>query len=390
MRVVFRALTAALLITGLSAAPAARAAATPPLSQRHACDAPTSRHAGCLAVIVTDSHHSALTARAAAAANLSPYSAADLRSAYRLPVSQGSGQTIAIVDAFDTPNAEADLAVYRETNGLPACTTANGCFKKVNQGGGPVMPPPDAGWSAEASLDLDMASAACPRCNLMLVEATDNTDLNLALTVDEAVALHANVVSNSYGGPEYDGETTDAVHYDHPGVPIIASSGDSGFGVSFPAAYGSVVAVGGTTLYRTSAGRRWAESAWKGAGSGCSAYVAKPRWQKDTLCDKRTVADVAAVADPNTPVAVYDTYGWPGWIAVGGTSAGSPLIAGMYGLAGNASAVVPGSYLYSHSRYLYDTVGGSNGFCGGSYLCTAVKGYDGPTGLGSPNGVRAF
>jgi subtilase family serine protease len=199
------------------------------------------------------------------------------------------------------------------------------------------------------------------------------------------------VVSNSYGSQgEFGDELAFAAHYNHPGTVITASSGDVGFGVSAPAAFASVVSVGGTSLYQDNSRRGWGETAWIGAGSGCSAYVAKPSWQRDRLCQKRTVADVAAVADPNTPVAVYDTFGYPGWVGVGGTSASAPLIAGVYALAGNARSITAGSYLYSHRSQLFDVTAGSNGTCGGSYLCTAVKGYDGPTGLGTPNGTGAF
>lgn len=152
-----------------------------------------------------------------------------------------------------------------------------------------------------------------------------------------------------------------------------------------------MIAVGGTELWRDPASSRgWDEQAWWGAGSGCSAYVAKPAWQHDTLCGKRTLADVSAVADPDTPVAVYDTYGYNGWLAVGGTSVSSPILAGVYALAGNSARVDPASWLYAHAGSLNDVAGGSNGYCGGSYLCAGTPGYDGPTGLGTPNGTGAF
>ncbi|HEX6447074.1 MAG TPA: S53 family peptidase [Streptosporangiales bacterium] len=404
--------------TGTSVTPPSAAPSPGSLGTEAACGLPSAGHAACFAVLDRKVHWTGRrwalgtapktrprTAPKATGGGLHPYLAADLQDAYRLPSALlGARQTIAIVDAFDDPNAERDLAVYREANGLPPCDADFPCFRKVDQRGGTDYPTPDANWSVEISLDLDMASAACPNCELLLVEADDNGFDSLMAAVDTAVRLGADVVSNSYGGPEWPGTSDDdlaeiAKHYDHDGVVITASSGDAGFGVSVPAAFGSVVAVGGTSLYRDGGRRGWAEDAWSGAGSGCSAYVAKPPWQRDGLCDTRTVADVSAVADPTTPVAVYDTYGLEdggGWVAVGGTSASAPLVAGIYALAGNARDIAPARYLYSHRAALFDVSSGfeggpgSNGYCGGSYLCTAVHGYDGPTGNGSPNGIGAF
>lgn len=356
------------------------------------CATPEPGYAACHALVNSDPSGHALSQAEAQEAGLRPFMAADLQSAYKLPSARlGARQTIAIVVAFDNPNAEADLAVYRAANDLPPCTTDNGCFRKVNQRGESTPPATSADWGVETSLDLDMVSASCPNCGLLLVEADDNTIANLALSVDTAVALGASVVSNSYGAAEYNGELAEAgTHFDHPGTAILASSGDGGFGPAVPAALSTVVAVGGTSLFRDSNARGWTEQAWKGAGSGCSAYVAKPSWQKDRACGHRSVADVAAVADPVTPVAIYDTFGYDGWLTAGGTSAAAPLVAGVYGLAGNASRINPGQYLYSHASSLFDVTVGANGSCGGSYLCTAVKGFDGPTGLGTPNGIGAF
>jgi subtilase family serine protease len=315
----------------------------------------------------------------------------NLQSAYNLPSSTaGSGQTVAIVDAYNDPNAETDLAVYRSQFGLPACTTANGCFKKVNQTGGTSYPSSDAGWSEEISLDLDMVSAICPNCHILLVEASSTSFASLGTAVNTAVSLGANTVSNSYGGSESSAETSYASYYNHSGHIITASSGDDGYGVEVPAAYNTVVSVGGTSLKTSSSTRGWTETAWSDAGSGCSSYISKPTWQTDSGCSKRTVADVSAVADPNTGVSVYDTYGVSGWLVFGGTSVSSPIIASVYALAGNASSVNAAQSLYSHTSNLYDVTSGSNGSCGSSYLCTAKTGYDGPTGLGTPNGTAAF
>jgi subtilase family serine protease len=317
---------------------------------------------------------------------------ADLQSAYKLPSSTaGAGKTVAIVDAYDDPNAEQDLAVYRQQFGLPPCTTANGCFKKVDQNGGTNYPQPDSGWAGEIALDLDMVSAICPNCHILLVEADSAYMEDLGASVNTAVRLGAVAVSNSYGGSEYRQETTDEVTYfKHPGVAITVSTGDSGYGTAFPATSQYVTAVGGTSLKRASNSRGWTETAWNGAGSGCSKYVPKPSWQQDTGCNKRAIADVSAVADPYTGVSVYNTYGGNGWAVYGGTSASAPIIAAVYALAGNTSSITYGSYPYSHTGSLFDIVSGSNGSCSVKYLCTAGTGYDGPTGLGTPNGTGAF
>ncbi len=322
------------------------------------------------------------------------YSPATLQSAYKLPALGGSGKTIAIVDAQDDPKAETDLAFYRATFGLPACTAANGCFKKVNQRGvAGSYPAPDSGWALEISLDVDMVSAACPKCHILLVEGDSASLDNLGAAVNTAVRLGATVVSNSYGLSEFAGMSGYYHYYQHPGHPIVASSGDSGFTTAqFPAVVPGVLAVGGTSLRRFSNARGWIEHAWSGAGSGCSTLVAKPAYQHDVLCPKRTIADVSADADPNTGPAVRDTVpynGQSGWFIVGGTSASAPFIAGVIGVAGNASTYTP-AFSYSHTAATYDAVGGSNGTCGGTYLCTAKKGYDGPTGLGTPHGTGAF
>ncbi|MBO0777854.1 MAG: S53 family peptidase [Ktedonobacteraceae bacterium] len=346
--------------------------------------------ARCLAIQMDKQVTSSLSPFAASPGGLNP---ADLQNAYKLSSSGGSGQTIAIVDAFDDPNAESDLAVYRAQFGLSPCTTANGCFRKVNQNGGTSYPTPDAGWAEEISLDLDMASAICPNCKILLVEASSASFTNLGTAVNRAVTMGATVVSNSYGGSESSGETSFASFYNHPGVIITASSGDSGYGVSVPAAYNTVVAVGGTSLTKASNSRGWSETVWSGAGSGCSRYITKPSWQQDSGCSRRTVADVAAVADPNTGVSVYDTYGGVGgWLVFGGTSVSAPIIASIYALAGNASSINAASSLYSApSGSLFDVTSGSNGHCGNkAYLCTGTSGYDGPTGLGTPNGTTAF
>jgi subtilase family serine protease len=338
----------------------------------------------------------------AAAAPAGGYGPSDLQSAYALPAATaGAGQTVAIVDAFDDTTAEADLATYRSQYGLPACTTANGCFKKLNQSGTQgSYPSGDQGWAVEISLDFDMVSAACPQCHIMLVEANSNANADLYAAEDTAARLGANEISNSYGGSESSSDPSDSSHFNHPGVAITVSSGDDGYGVEFPAASPFVTAVGGTTLSKASNARGWTESAWSGAGSGCSAYEAKQSWQTDTGCGRRTVADVSADADPNSGVNVYDSNCsavnqmlgtcFKGWGVVGGTSASAPIIASVYALAGNASSLTYGSFPYSHTSALNDVTAGNNGSCSPAYLCTSGPGFDGPTGLGTPNGTGAF
>ena len=327
-----------------------------------------------------------------------------MQAAYALSTassSAGSGQTVAIVDAYDDPNAVSDVSVYRNTYGLGGCVvvaatgcnfTNGGAITKVNQNGAQGgYPTANSSWGQEISLDLDMVSAVCPNCHILLVEANTNSFSNLAAAVNEAAALGATEISNSYGGGESSGQTSDT-SYDHPGIAITVSSGDAGYGVQYPASSPYVTAVGGTSLTQDGSTRGWAETAWSGAGSGCSAYEPKPSWQTDGGCARRSVADVSADADPNTGVNVYDTFGHGStWLVFGGTSVASPIIASVYALAGNGATAVSGSYPYSHhaASQINDVTSGTNGSCG-SYLCTAGPGYDGPTGWGSPNGTGGF
>jgi subtilase family serine protease len=366
-------------------------AASPAHSFHHACATAKAGQAHCDALVRDDVATSAKTLRAAAAApsGLSP---ANLQSAYKLPSSTaGSGQTVAIVDAYDDPTAEADLGVYRSQYGLGKCTTANGCFKKVNQTGGTGYPKKDGGWAQEISLDLDMVSAVCPKCKIVLVEAKTPSFANLGTAENTAASL-ADVISNSYGGSDAP-DSTYGHYYNHPGKAITVSSGDAGYGTEYPASSHYVTAVGGTSLKTASNARGWKETAWNGAGSGCSTYNTKLSGQSGlTGCSKRAVADVSAVADPATGVAVYDStayQGQSGWMVFGGTSVAAPVIAGVFGLAGN-SASIDNNYPYSHAGSLFDVTSGSNGSCTTTKWCHAGAGWDGPTGLGTPNGVGAF
>jgi len=358
-------------------------------SHKAVCHGPAAAGAArCHSQVVTDQKGSPNAAGAP-----SGYGPVQFRTGYGLTTTGSSTTTIGIVDAYDDPNIESDLGVYSTQFQLPSCTTANGCFKKVNQTGGTSYPAKNAGWALEISLDVEIAHAVCPSCKILLVEATTNSFANLLTAEDYAVG-HATIVSNSWGGGESSSETSNDSHFNHIGTPITFSSGDGGYGVEYPAASQYVTAVGGTTLNLNADNTYKSESVWSGAGSGCSAYEPKPTWQTDTTgCVRRTVADVAADADPNTGAAVYDTVryqGRSGWFRVGGTSLASPLIAAVYALAGNATSTVDGKYPYLHTTSLHDVTSGSNGSCGGSYLCTGVVGYDGPTGNGTPNGTSAF
>jgi subtilase family protein len=374
------------LLLSLAAAASARAP-RPALdhSYKQVCKQAKPGFMHCNAEVAVRSH------KAFAAASGFGYGPADLQKAYGMTsaaATRGGDQTIAIIDAYDAPRAEADLAVYRAKYGLPPCASANGCFRKVDQNGGASFPQTERSWAQEIALDLDMASAMCPHCKLLLVEASSASAASLATAANTAAALGATQISNSYGGPEFPSETYFEQYYNHKGVSVVASSGDSGFGVEYPAASAYVTAVGGTSLVRDSSPRGWSETAWAGAGSGCSAYILKPAWQTDTGCATRAVADVSAVADPGTGVAAFDS-GSGGWGVYGGTSAAAPLVAGSYALMGNAAGADYGSYAYQNPGAFRDVVSGGNGPCSLIYLCTAGIGFDGPTGVGTPNGGDA-
>jgi hypothetical protein len=369
-------LVPSIVVAALAAAtapPDASALGRPPeRPNRPVCPGPIARGAaGCHARVITDRKGTPL-----AESSPSGYGPADFHGAYDLPTSSASPQTIAIVDAYDDPTIESDLAHYSETYGLPPCTTANGCFRKLNQSGqeGPY-PKKDAGWALEIALDVETAHAICQNCEILLVEAESN---------------------------QFSGETSDS-SYNHPGIAITASAGDSGYGAEYPAASPYVVAVGGTTLTLGSSHSYGSETVWSGTGSGCSAYTSAPSWQTSDAnwaqsgCGaKRGIADVAADADPNTGASVYDTtkyQGQEGWFTVGGTSLSAPLIAAVYALAGGGSVSYPASRPYGHQAdspaSLHDVTTGSNGSCS-TIMCKGAVGYDGPTGVGTPDGIAAF
>jgi IPT/TIG domain len=343
------------------------------------------------------------------------YDPADLQSAYKIPTTGGSGQTVALVDAFGYSAAESDLAKYRERYGLPACTKASGCFERLNQKGEQGHYPKEggseeAGWQVESALDLDMVSAACPSCHIMLVEAENPYIANLGTAVNAAASAGATEISNSYGLPEQvcpgtGGECEEAASdYSHAGVAITVSAGDEGYdnvyehasSPSYPADLPTVVSVGGTFLHKAQNQRGWSESVWKeatrklGSGSGCSSIESKPAWQKDSACSHRIDNDVAAVGGCQTPVSVYIA-AEGGFINVCGTSASSPLVAGILAHASEAVRSAGAKAFYEDPESLFDVTEGSNGTCTppaeDAYFCTAQIGYDGPTGLGTPDGV---
>jgi subtilase family serine protease len=399
------------VLAAMTAVLASAAGAAPKVTLKPFC---TTGPIRCLSALRTD-----LPIVAGAAAAHSGWGAQDLQSAYKLAkyaATQGTTQTVALVDAYDDPTIESDLNVYRAYYKLGACTTANHCFKKVNQAGQqgnyPAVANPD--WEPEIALDVEMVSAICPKCHILLVEANSADEAiaaanpaqtsDLGTSVDTAVKLGATEVSNSYGtaGPEPN-QTSYDHYYNHPGVVMTAGTGDFDYGTAWPGTSPYVTAVGGTELTKAPSTKRgWSESVWgsvypgmvpneaQGTGSGCSNWEPKPAWQHDAGCAHRTVADVSAVADG---VAIYDSS--PeigGWGVVAGTSVATPVIAAVYALAGNAKTVKYGSYPYSHFGALNDVTVGSNftptTLCG--YLCQAAPGYDGPTGLGTPNGIAGF
>jgi Subtilase family len=365
----------------------------------------------CQAVIKTAGSAGHADVFAGAAAAIPGYGPASLLSAYNLTSAarnRGRGETVAIVDAYRDPDAAANLARYRRSFGLRPCTTASRCLRIVNQHGksGP-LPTPNAGWAIEQSLDLDMISAICPLCRILLVEASSRTIASLGEAEDSAVALGARFVSNSWSGIEFTGENANNHFFNHPGDAIVFASGDTGYGTAYPTDTQYVTAVGGTTLrHRRSAGRTWTETVWgsassgEGTGSGCAALQPKPSWQREKVddaasgCLNRTENDVAADADPDTGVTVYDTYRTGGtWGEVGGTSVSTPIVTAAYALAGDpARHSYPAAYPYQHASRLHDVISGANGDCAPdrSYLCQAKRGYDGPTGLGTPHGTAAF
>ena len=353
--------------------------ASPP--GRRACPEPSPDQSQCEVIII----------KAGIRPDLAGWGPHDLQAAYNLPSSsKGSGQIVAIVDAGDNPNVAADLATYRSYFGLPPAN-----FTKYNQEGQQGNYPEKctrSGFCIEIDLDVEMVSAACPNCTIYLIEANTNSSRNLADAEKEAESLGAHIISNSWtwegAGRFFEPD------FDAPGVVYVAAAGDSTYGSYWPAKFDDVVSVGGTMLAKH--GRKYKEIVWPLTGGGCASGIAKPSWQHDPGCTSRTQNDVAAVA---WDMAEYDSYNNSGWMTVGGTSVATPLIASVYALAGNATSQQGGKELWTltnqqREKYLHYISEGSDGNCGGSYLCTAGTGqygtYSGPAGWGTPNGVGAF
>lgn len=322
-----------------------------------------------------------------------PFGPSDIRRAYGVDLlaNKGAGQTIAIVDAFDNPDAESDLATFNQMFGTPACTTANGCFTKIYATG--VAPPVDSGWAFEISLDTQWAHAIAPQAKIMLVEAASNSTTDLFLAVDVAVQNGANIVSMSFSGGEFALERLEDLHFVAPGVTFFASTGDSGnfSGTGYPAASPFVVAVGGTTLVLipNGSGNYWYEIAWSDSGGGFSQFEPEPPYQTSVQnIGRRGLPDVSFDGDPATGVAVFNNING-GWFQVGGTSVGAPCWAGLHAIVnsiraanGKGTLKTPQYGMYAAPQLFHDIKIGTNGECG--ILCDAYPGYDFVTGLGSP------
>ncbi|MCW2786858.1 MAG: peptidase [Marmoricola sp.] len=356
---------------------------------------PAPGHAACHAEILVNSQGTALASATPPATALT---AGQLENAYKLTGLTSGGRTIAIVDAYGYPNLERDLGVFRAQFGLPACTKANGCLRILNQSGGApnaLSPAFNAGWGGEQALDVQAVSAACPDCKIVMVEANNTSFASLGAAENTAAKQPGVVaISNSYGG----GDSSDATYskfYNHPGIAVTASTGDDGYqGASYPASSQYVTAVGGTTLVADISARGWSESVWSGAGSGCSTVNAALAAAApfSTGCAKRAMADVAAAADPaKGGLAVYypTSRSASTWGQIGGTSEAAPIIAAVYALSGNTTGYA-NALPYAHPGNLFDVTTGSNGTCPTVQWCTARAGWDGPTGLGTPNGASGF
>ncbi len=314
-------------------------------------------------------------------------SPATIKSVYTFSTSStaGTGQTIAIVDAYDDPTAESDLGVFSSTFGLPACTTSNGCFKKVNQTGGTSYPRKNSGWALEISLDVQWAHAIAPGAKILLVEASTNSFTNL-LSAEDYASAHANYVSNSWGGGEFSGETAYDSHFSRAGVSFFASAGDSGLPAQYPSASPNLISVGGTTL-NFSGGTFTSETGWSRGGGGCSAYETANLAQSSfsqygqvNCGGTRATPDVSLDADPASGVSVYDTTsynGQSGWFVVGGTSVSSPMWAAR---SADSGQVVNASYVYANNITFRDITSGNNG-------APCLSGYDLCTGRGSWTGT---
>ena len=389
-KIVLSGLAAGAIAASGLAAVSPGAAASPsndvasPVHTVRACTAhPAPGEVACLAIAVADADGNMITYDTDP---LVGFNAADIRAAYNLDGISSHGRTVAIIDAYGYSTLEADLAEFRDTNKLPPCTIKNGCLTIQDERGGNDLPPDNSGWDLEQALDVDMVSAACPDCKIAVFQGKAPNLKSLGHAVNTAAKTKGVVaISNSYGG----GNGHNRAYYDHPGIAITASTGDSGFtGGLYPAADTHVIAVGGTSVFKDGTKRGFHETAWAGAGSGCSRYNVQPPYQRkvETGCQTDATADVSGAADPgNGGLMIYFN---GHFTQVGGTSESSPLIAAVYALSGRTTGY-PGKIPYNNADELYDVTAGSNGSCGPP-ICDSGEGWDGPTGIGTPNGVAGF
>ncbi|MEP6525860.1 MAG: hypothetical protein ABJA86_01750 [Nocardioidaceae bacterium] len=378
-------------LPGASAAPRPTAA----MHAERVCAKTVERgHATCFAEVLVNTSRAVPRTASPPPGALTP---SQVQDAYKLTGLLSSGRTVAIVDAYGYPNLNRDLKIYRTQFGLPACTKGNGCLKIMNQNGGTQLPAFNLGWAGEQALDVDAVSATCPDCKIIVVQANSNSFADLGKAVNTAAAKAGVVaISNSYGTSGGDAaDSSYGIYYNHPGIAVTASTGDSGYqGGSYPASSRYTTAVGGTSLVTAGNTRGWKETVWSGAGSGCSTYNAALPVQAgfDTGCTNRAMADVAAAADPNQGgLAVYFPVSatTSTWAQVGGTSESAPIIASVYALSGHTGGY-PNALPYGHPAGLYDIKSGSNGTCPLTQWCNARVGWDGPTGVGTPHGKGAF
>lgn len=313
---------------------------------------------------------------------------------------QGAGQVIGIVDAYDDPNVQNDLAVFSKEYNLPACNASNGCLREVFENG--RRPTANANWALEISLDVQWAHAIAPQATILLVETSSNSLNDLIAGVDLAVRNGASVVSMSWMSGEFSSEASLDNHFVTNGVTFFAASGDSGTGTAYPAASPNVLGVGGTTLTLDSKGNYSSEKAWSGSGGGISKYEHEPTYQAllglpDDGAGRRGIPDVSYNGDPSTGYAVYDSVainGLTGWLQVGGTSAGTPQWAALTAVVNSMRAASRKAHLNAANSALYSLVKsnaaasfhpvtqGNNGTCG--QICDAMTGYDYITGMGTP------
>ena len=358
------------------------------------CTPTNSNQVSCDAVIDTIPRSSAMSPVSTIPIGFGP---TEFHQAYKLPTqSRRKNPVIAIVGAYDNPNSKSDLDVYNQTFGLPYfpnCGTIlkASCYQKVTQA---KTMSTNQSWIVESSLDVQTSHQICQNCKIILVEASTSNIEDMIWANDKAVSLGANVVNNSWGRVESAATKSYDTHFKHPGVTFVASSGDSGYNSHYPASSPYFTAVGGTSLLLDGSKNWLGETAWAKGGSNCSINEPKPVFQKDSGCSHRSVVDVSADADDEVSgAAIYDSFGIDGvggWLKMGGTSLSAPLISGVYGLA--AAATGRGNsapYLHGNASNLHDVQAGANGTCI-TYLCQAGPGYDGPTGLGTPNGLTAF